>query len=163
VIVVIAILAAITIVAFNGLQQRARNSARASELNSWVKVLKAYRSVNNAWPAGLTGGAATFYCLGEGFPVGAGGVPRCRDYLSTASGYLETDSATIHAQISTIASLPSGPKYIVNGTTVGIYANYLSGNDTIQLTQLFEGACPTPTVQVYALGNGYWCRLDVSP
>jgi len=46
VIVVIAILAAITIVAYNGIQQRARDSIRADDLATIKKVLMLYQAVN---------------------------------------------------------------------------------------------------------------------
>lgn len=51
VIVVIAILAAITIVAYSGLQQRARDSQRQSELSTIQKVLELYKANNGAYPA----------------------------------------------------------------------------------------------------------------
>lgn len=51
VIVVIAILAAISIVAFTGIQQRGRDSARVSDVNSISKALTAYTADGNAWPA----------------------------------------------------------------------------------------------------------------
>lgn len=47
VIVVIAILAAITIVAYNGIQQRARDAQRVSDLSQMEKALKLY-GVDNA-------------------------------------------------------------------------------------------------------------------
>jgi len=56
VVVVIAILAAITIVAYNGIQQRARTSAAQSELSSAIKKLEAYRYngiSNERYPADL--------------------------------------------------------------------------------------------------------------
>lgn len=46
VIVVIAILAAITIVAYNGIQQRARDSIRTDDLSTIKKVLMLYQTVN---------------------------------------------------------------------------------------------------------------------
>ena len=51
VIVVIAILAAISIVAFTGIQQRGRDSERASDVSNLAKALNAYTSDGNAWPA----------------------------------------------------------------------------------------------------------------
>lgn len=51
VIVVIAILAAITIVAFNGIQQRARDSERTSEIAAVQKALELYRADNDAYPS----------------------------------------------------------------------------------------------------------------
>lgn len=47
VIVVIAILAAITIVAYNGIQSRARDTKRASDLANIEKALKAYDTLNS--------------------------------------------------------------------------------------------------------------------
>lgn len=51
VIVVIAILAAISIVAFNGVQQRGRDSARQSDVSNIVKALTAYTADDYDWPA----------------------------------------------------------------------------------------------------------------
>ena len=51
VIVVIAILAAITIVAYNGIQQRARDSQRASDMAVLQKALEMYYADNGEYPA----------------------------------------------------------------------------------------------------------------
>ncbi len=50
VVVVIAILAAITVVAYNGIQQRTRDSARLSAANSIVKALELYYLDNRTYP-----------------------------------------------------------------------------------------------------------------
>jgi prepilin-type N-terminal cleavage/methylation domain-containing protein len=50
VIVVIAILAAITIVAFNGIQDRAKFSQKRSDLSNIQKVVEMYYAENNAYP-----------------------------------------------------------------------------------------------------------------
>ena len=47
VIVVIAILAAISIAVYNGIQQRARDTQRVSDVNSIMKSLEAYKIVND--------------------------------------------------------------------------------------------------------------------
>lgn len=54
VIVVIAILAAISIVAFTGIQQRGRDTSRASDVSNIVKALTAYTADGNNWPASGT-------------------------------------------------------------------------------------------------------------
>ena len=51
VIVVIAILAAISIVAFNGVQQRGRDSARQSDVSNIIKAMTAYTADDGSWPA----------------------------------------------------------------------------------------------------------------
>lgn len=50
VIVVVGILAAITIVAYNGIQARARDSSRTSAVRQIQKSLELYRQVNNRYP-----------------------------------------------------------------------------------------------------------------
>lgn len=50
VIVVIGILAAITIVAFNGIQNRANDTAVQSDLTNIGKKIQAYRALNDRWP-----------------------------------------------------------------------------------------------------------------
>lgn len=59
VIVVIAILAAITIVAYNGVQQRANVSATQGNVTILQKKMEAYNSINNAYPASGTATAVT--------------------------------------------------------------------------------------------------------
>lgn len=50
VIVVIAILAAISIVAYNGVTQKARDDERASNARNLVNAASAYNSDNDKWP-----------------------------------------------------------------------------------------------------------------
>lgn len=57
VIVVIAILAAITVVAYNGIQTRAKNVKTVAAASAWVKALKLYNAEKGAWPS-------TYSCLG---------------------------------------------------------------------------------------------------
>lgn len=52
VIVVIAILAAITIVAYNGIQARARDAQRQTDIATIKKALELYYVANNRYPAG---------------------------------------------------------------------------------------------------------------
>jgi prepilin-type N-terminal cleavage/methylation domain-containing protein len=70
VVVIIAILAAITIVAYNGIQNRAKSSSIAASAASLQKKLEAYNIDQTAWPATvsvLTGAAtSTVYYLPTG-------------------------------------------------------------------------------------------------
>ena len=54
VIVVIAILAAISIVAFTGVQQRGRDANRTSDTSNIAKALTAHTSEEGAWPTNAT-------------------------------------------------------------------------------------------------------------
>ena len=62
VIVVIGILAAITIVAYNGIQERGNNAKRRSDLAAMAKSLELYYVDNGRYPAAL-GPAAPTMCL----------------------------------------------------------------------------------------------------
>jgi len=62
VIVVIAVLAAISIVAYNGIQQRARNSQAATVIQAYKKALLQYATINQAYPTALSA------CLGDDYP-----------------------------------------------------------------------------------------------
>ena len=62
VIVVIGILAAITIVAFNGVQQRARNAQVIAGVNTYYKAILSYTNVYNTYPESGNG------CLGASYP-----------------------------------------------------------------------------------------------
>ena len=59
VIVVIAILATITVLAFNGIQQRARDASRLSDVQSTVKKIELYYAENGRYPS--TGGLTVVY------------------------------------------------------------------------------------------------------
>jgi len=59
VIVVIAILAAISIVAYNGIQQRARDGQRKSDIETITKALELYYIDNGAFPQSLCASSCT--------------------------------------------------------------------------------------------------------
>ena len=65
VIVVIAILAAISVVAYNGIQQRARDSERISELKSIAKAIEMFNIYNGRYPEESTPDSANGE-VGEG-------------------------------------------------------------------------------------------------
>lgn len=87
VIVVIGILAAITIVAYGGFQQRASNTQTLTSLSAWIKGMKLYKADIGHWPSGFG-----YVCLGEGYKYGVtgedtSGTAQCRQ--SGASGFTE--------------------------------------------------------------------------
>lgn len=59
VVVIIAILAAITIAAYSGIQSRARNSAALTTANTFIKKVHTYYSLKGSYPATTTTVATT--------------------------------------------------------------------------------------------------------
>lgn len=150
VIVVIGILAAITIVSYNGIQTRAQNTQRINELKTWQKIFEAYRAQEGQYPAMADGG----YCLGVGF-LQSGGVGKCRDYQSTGSTtYLESDASSLMTEIRKVSSTPKPSNIPANGT-LGPYAQYSS--TSIVLNAWIKGgstACPAGVTQGWDDGTG---------
>lgn len=145
VIVVIAVLAAITIVAYNGIQQRAKNSSRIAVGDQWVKLFKVYQAQFDTLPPSLVSASnGAKFCLGTGFPVGGGGVPRCQNVTGTDSNSpAESDNATLMSELQAVGSLPATPplKALVTGpylikssassisVGIGLEGAYASGVD----------------------------------
>lgn len=173
VIVVIAILAAISVVAFNGIQARAQNTNRLTELNAWSKLFALYKGTYGSYPrpdATTYGQHKYGFCLGIGYPgqtnatTGAGGM--CHDNTAPVNLALNTE-------LKKVSSLPSGIRTPTKSGALGVYADYWgvsstpgttavedAGNfiytNTIELVQIFDGdaACPSPTYQKYAYPSG---------
>lgn len=154
VIVIIGILAAITVVSYRGIQNRANNASRLSEFNHWRTSFEIYKIQNGTYPTMPDGG----YCLGTGFP-GA----KCRDYLANNANTLtEVSSVPLMDKIKTISSVPQASHVGVNGT-VGPYIYYGSG--WLQITAVFNGSasdCPTGLSYTWDDGNGrLLCYVDL--
>lgn len=72
VIVVIGILATITVVAYNGIQTKARSAQLVSAIDAYEKALRIYAIDNNGMiPLTNIAGGATYYsvCLGDNYPA----------------------------------------------------------------------------------------------
>lgn len=149
VIVVIGILAAITIVAYNGVQERANNSKTTSTLNVWVKALTLYKVDNGHWPYGLV-------CLGEGYSYGVSGsdtsgVAQCRQDAA-GSGVLETASFVSAMKPYTGAGALPTPAFVTASTSSTLWRRglsyYFGGGDgtLVYITATFAGSsssgCP---------------------
>lgn len=156
VIVIIAILAAISVAVYNGIQVRANNTARVSEAQSWAKLLALYKAANGVWPAMTVGQE---YCLGSGFPIGYGGVGRCHNYL-TSDAPLQSSNTVMMSQLQTVGALPSGSRAPV-ASIVGPYAR-LNANGTINIDIVNQGLeCPEGTSDLWNNGADSTCRILV--
>lgn len=88
VIVVIAILAAITIVAYNGIQQRARDAERSQELGELQKALEFYHADKGGYPAC---GGTTPYSPGTTSVYGSASACLTSQLVPTYIAQLPTD------------------------------------------------------------------------
>ena len=108
VIVVIAILAAITIVAYNGIQQRAHTTSAKTAAENLAKKLEAYNAVNNAYPTSNTAALMTTALnsvsdsslVGSGITLAGSGKPDATSgdsvvRLVTCAGSAQTAGTTV--------------------------------------------------------------------
>lgn len=116
VIVIIGILAAIVIVAYRGIQQRANNSQTISVVNSHVKANKQYAADNGKYPEPSPGGVA-WSCMGTDYPgntcfngdaslacSGLGPLPSGSWYNDAVKAYMQNKSPTANFQAATCGS-----------------------------------------------------------
>jgi len=158
VIVVIGVLATISVVAYGGISTAAKNTARINELVQWQKLFEVYRAQYGQLPPQLVTDQS--YCLGKGFPTGAGGLARCRDVNSTTTGYPQSDADALMTELSTIASLPSGDRAAISGVA-GPYATVRSYG--LFLVGIFHGTeCPRPSKHDWTNANGTVTLCSIS-
>ncbi len=91
VIVVIAILAAISVVAYRGIQERAKNTQTISSVSQAIKSISAYIALNGAYPATSSG------CLVPGSDG------NCTAYNTTPV----TPSSSLQSAINTVSTVPT--------------------------------------------------------
>jgi prepilin-type N-terminal cleavage/methylation domain-containing protein len=108
VIVVIAILAAITIVAYNGIQQRSHTTSAKTAAENLAKKIEAYNAVNNAYPTSNTAtlmtnalnGLTDSSLQGSGITIAPTGKPDAASAdsvvrLTTCAGAAQTAGTTV--------------------------------------------------------------------
>lgn len=133
VIVVIAILAAITIVAYNGISQRAKNSAIVSAAKSTLDVLNAYVATNDKYP-NTTGNA----CLTS--------VSGC-----VVNGTVVNASPTTDTALATIGTVPRSIP-MNSGDVYGILYTYGA-------TRTLDGVTQPVIMYYWLYGTGQQCGL----
>ena len=143
VIVVIAILAAITIVAYNGIQERANNTKTQQALIAWVKALQLYKTDMSRWPAGSS-------CLGDGYLYG----PNNSDTTGTAQCRESPSSPPV---ITNTAFINNMRPYIGNGNLPTPAFTTAKTSDTEWyrgLTYVFAGGASSNLVYIQAAFQG---------
>jgi len=158
VVVVIAILATITIVSYNGIQTRAQNAARYQESKSWLKNFELYKVTNSSYPAVANGE----YCLGSGFPIGVGGVANCHDW-NYAGGTVtpQSTNTALMTELTKVGSLPSAMRTPVD-SAIGPYVIYQTTN--IQIFNVFREPfdCPSDMIDTWSGGIMQICQFTIT-
>ena len=142
VIVVIAILAGLSTAVYSGITQRADNTARIAAAEQWAQLIKMYVAATGNVPPSIDAlvVGSQKLCLGTGFPVGGGGVPRCQNVKGTdANSPAESDNAQLMAELKTIGELPSSkPSPTSPGLTGPWLSKPVSGN-MVNVTVALDG------------------------
>ncbi|HEY1085163.1 MAG TPA: prepilin-type N-terminal cleavage/methylation domain-containing protein [Candidatus Saccharimonadales bacterium] len=144
VIVVIAILAAVSIVAYSGIQQRARDSERKSDFSLVQKALELYKSNEGGYPA----------CSGGTYQAGAAaqtcGLPDADITAALVPKYISSFPADpINSGLNTYL-YANGYKLGANGCAVD---GYLTNNYVMGVKLEGSPAICTTT--------GWWARNDL--
>lgn len=154
VVVVIAILAAVTIVAYNGITQRAADSAAKTNLSTATSVLETDKINSGAYPG-------TLAQVNNGTGLTAGGSTRL-EYTSTGTGYCVTSSG-IASRTNYYQTESSG---VQTGTCPG-HVGYTGGPGAFSTSSIFGLSAPTGTYNVYNdgggglwIGNRFYTQLD---
>jgi prepilin-type N-terminal cleavage/methylation domain-containing protein len=158
VVVVIGILAAIVIVAYNGITQEARQAKTVSAVNAWIKAIKLYNTSNGGWPVNSCLGDTTTY-------VGEGG--QCWDstswtvsstFLSSMQphigSYPEPDTTNLHA-----SGASGGPK------RGALFYNASTTDKQIYIMLANENECPNISIEFVSratYGNGVRCIYKIN-
>jgi len=111
VIVVIAILAAITIVAYNGVQKRANASAAQSGANILQKKAEAYNASQSSYPVSTsTTGTANFNSVAESSLIGSGLSLTSTLSAGTGKTQMKYEFCILGATAPTTASTATGAR-----------------------------------------------------
>lgn len=139
VIVVIAILAAVTIVAYNGIQARAKATQVESTVDQYRKALLQYATLNKEYPR-----ASGSFCLGE-----------IADYPDGCFSGSDTDATVVTKLKSVLSNLPQ-----VDSSCKMMYGNSCRRNLTFvhQSGATLDGSAH-PYYLMYFLDGGQNCLL----
>lgn len=124
VIVIIAILAAITVVAYNGVQNRANDSAVESDLSSFAKEIELINARDGSYPTGGSGSGDATKFPGVTFKPSKGSYSTSIDNLEYCSGTVSGVKAFV------VSSQSKSGAVFVYSSTSGSVSKASSGNPT---------------------------------
>lgn len=155
VIVVIGILAAITIVAYNGIQQRSQNTQRISAAKDWQKLITAYTSSTSSYPISNT--VPYHECLGTGYETNWDGNA---DEDCGWSNNIKHPSSILNNALATIGTFPNYPKArLTLSTTTGFYTAGIGLRASEALDPSGANKPNYPTLLYWLNGNNQDCVL----
>lgn len=134
VIVVIGILAAITIVAFNGIQTRADNTKTVAAVASWVKAIRMYETEKGTWPLNNSclGTSATYdsaVYAGRCWPPNTSGWTVNSAFLTEMEPYIgssvpEPSGKALYSSLNSTDEFRGAMYYRATATDIRIYAHF---------------------------------------
>jgi prepilin-type N-terminal cleavage/methylation domain-containing protein len=137
VIVVIGILAAIVVVAYNGITSSTKNVATISEMKQWHKLFQVYKARFNSYPdPGVPGEGnnGDIWCLGTGFPSGSCVANNPASSFAAA----ENTGTNIMTELKKVGTPPANTSKLVVSSSLG---PFLRGNRVETVIQSVDG-CP---------------------
>lgn len=163
VIVVLGILAAAGIFAWNGVQTWSQNKTRENELSQWVNTFELYKSRYAFYPGapeGSDGGGSDYvYCLGD-FSASAN---KCGEYTSSnATHYRHATgpdpdglvAEEIRSELAKVGKTPSNSAPPIDNRVIGPYVAYSKSTaaSTVTITADFislfkDSSCPDGTTE----------------
>lgn len=155
VIVVIGILAAIVIVAFNGIQQQAKNTQTINATTAWIKAIKLYNAETGSWPGNSCFGKTTTYSGENG---------QCWD--SAASWIVQPSFLTaLQPYIGSSYPEPDATNLMATGASGSpkrgaFFHNASGGIKEVYMMLANTTSCPelsSPRTSQTAYGNGVRC------
>lgn len=173
VIIVIAILASITIVAYNGIRDRAENTSRLSEVVFWERQIDLYLAENGRLPFVSGMAINNTYCLGNGFiNVSGDAQPDCRGIYDAAQPDRGAPNANLHTALAKYNPTPT-IKYNFRTAGEGMVGPFLyvykdggptaaAADDRLVMTvnHAFINGCPTGYVSWYSYQRAHFCEKE---
>jgi len=167
VIVVVAILAAISIVAYNGIQTRANNAQTIDAAKQYIKAFNLYAIDNSDYP-NANG------CLGNNYPapnnrcLSQAGASSCFG-LGSSSSQVVTDALKPYMGNKVANPSPQGAS-CGGDSYIGLYSNYATGSkfSRVYMILLGDQVCPAmspgvaATVRLQSEGATL-CRYELVP
>lgn len=181
VIVVIAVLAAITVVAYSGIQRNTVNVNKSTNMVQWQKIFKLYYAQHGRWPAEPAAHPRSSiphtYCLGKDFKwdacwnvydvMGTNGVYGSGPYPNEVIAH---EDNALMTELEKVSSLP-GNAYCLIGNYcassghdgVGPFITYVNGVP-LKIGDFFftrDGSCPSNMIVNWSDAGAAHCELMI--